>query len=84
MPSITAALMLHYAGLDQRINAGIQAYEAALKANNKPYTLHVYPGVNHAFNNDTGGRYDKAASELAWNRTLAFFRQHLGTPPKGS
>ena len=84
VPSITAPLMLHYAELDKRINAGIAAYEAALKANNKRYTLHMYPGVNHAFNNDTGGRYDKAAADLAWSRTLEFFRQNLGAPPSAT
>ena len=62
---------------DQRVNAGIAAYEAALKANGKRYTIHMYPGVNHAFNNDTGSRYDKAAAELAWNRTVAFLNEYL-------
>ena len=67
------------------INKGIAAYEAALKANNKTYTLHIYPGTQHAFNNDTGAaRYNKAAADLAWSRTLAFFAQHLGAPPKGA
>lgn len=85
VPAIRAPLLLHYAGLDERINAGIPAYEAALKAAGKTYELHLYPGVNHAFNNDTGAaRYDKAAADLAWSRTTAFFRQHLGaTPPAG-
>jgi carboxymethylenebutenolidase len=81
--SIHAPLMLHYAGLDQRINAGIPAYEAALKAANKRYTINVYPDVNHAFNNDTAGdRYNKPAADLAWSRTLAFFRENLGAPPR--
>ncbi len=80
VPAIKAALLLHYAGLDQRINAGIPAYEAALKANNKRYTIFVYPNVNHAFNNDTGNRYDKPAADLAWSRTIAFFKENLGTP----
>jgi len=84
VPSITAPLLLHYAELDKRINAGIAAYEAALKANNKRYTLHMYPGVNHAFNNETTGRYNKAAADLAWSRTLEFFRQNLGAPPSAS
>jgi carboxymethylenebutenolidase len=75
-------LLLHYAGLDQRINAGIPAYEEALKAAGKRYTVAMYPDVNHAFNNDTGNRYDKAAADLAWSRTLAFFTEHLGAPPK--
>lgn len=81
-PNIRAALLLHYAGLDQRINAGIPTYEAALKAANKRYTIHIYPEVHHAFNNDTSGRYDKPAADLAWSRTLAFFKEHLGAPPK--
>ncbi len=78
VPAIKAALLLHYAGLDQRVDAGIAAYEAALKANHKRYTIYVYPNVNHAFNNDTGSRYDKPAAELAWSRTLAFLKQNLG------
>jgi carboxymethylenebutenolidase len=80
--SIQAPLLLHYAGLDERIDAGIPAYEAALKANNKRFTIYVYPGVNHAFNNDTGNRYDKPAADLAWSRTIAFFKDNLGAPPK--
>jgi carboxymethylenebutenolidase len=82
VPAIRAPLLLHYAGLDQRVNAGIAAYEAALKANHKRYTIYIYPDVNHAFNNDTSNRYDKAAAELAWSRTIAFFNEYLGTPPK--
>jgi carboxymethylenebutenolidase len=78
VPSIKAALLLHYAGLDSRVNAGIAAYEAALKAHNKRYQLYVYPGVNHAFNNDTGSRYDKQAAALAWDRTIAFLKANLG------
>lgn len=80
--SIQAALLLHYGGLDQRINAGIPAYEAALKAQGKRFTIDIYPNVNHAFNNDTSNRYDKAAADLAWSRTIAFFKQELGAPPK--
>jgi carboxymethylenebutenolidase len=80
--SIKAPLLLHYAGLDQRINAGIPAYEAALKAAGKRYAIYVYPDVNHAFNNDTSNRYDKPAAELAWSRTIAFFKENLGAPPK--
>jgi hypothetical protein len=84
-PAIKAPLLLHYAGNDERTNAGIAAYEAALKANNKKYTIHMYPGVQHAFNNDTGAaRYDKAAAELAFGRTLAFFAENLGAPPKAA
>ncbi|AWM87273.1 dienelactone hydrolase family protein [Microvirga sp. 17 mud 1-3] len=79
VPKIKAALLLHYAGLDERINAGIPAYEAALKHAGKTYELYVYEGANHAFNNDTNeARYDKAAADLAWNRTVAFLKKHLG------
>jgi carboxymethylenebutenolidase len=77
--SIQAPLLLHYAGLDERINADVPAFEAALKAAGKPYTLHMYQGANHAFNNDTSqARYDPAAAKLAWERTIAFFKQQLG------
>lgn len=76
---ITAPLMLHYAGLDERINAGIKDYEAALKADGKVFELFVYDGVNHAFNNDTNAaRYNKEAADLAWGRTMGFFRTYLG------
>lgn len=76
---IKAPLQLHYAELDERINAGIAAYEAALKAAGKAYELHMYPGVNHAFNNDTNAaRYDEAAAKLSWQRSLDFFKKHLG------
>jgi carboxymethylenebutenolidase len=85
VPNIKAALMLHYAENDEGVNAGIAAYEAALKANNKKYTLHMYPGTQHAFNNDTGAaRYNKAAADLAWSRTVAFFKEILGAPPRGA
>jgi carboxymethylenebutenolidase len=80
--AIRAPLLLHYAGLDQRVNAGIAPYEAALKAYNKRYTIYVYPNVNHAFNNDTSNRYDKPAADLAWSRTIAFFKANLGAPPE--
>jgi carboxymethylenebutenolidase len=79
--AIHAPLLLHYAGLDQRVNAGIAAYEAALKANNKRYTIYMYANANHAFNNDTSNRYDKPAADLAWSRTIAFFKENLGAPP---
>ncbi len=82
VPSIHAALLLQYAGLDSRINAGIAAYEAALKAAGKRFEIHVYPNVNHAFNNDTSNRYDKPAAELAWSRSIAFFKDNLGAPVK--
>ncbi|PIP00742.1 dienelactone hydrolase family protein [Pleomorphomonas carboxyditropha] len=78
VPAIEASLLLHYAGLDDRINAGIPVFEAALKEAGKPYELYVYPGVNHAFNNDTSAaRYDKAAADLAWTRTVGFLKSHL-------
>jgi carboxymethylenebutenolidase len=75
---IKAPLLLHYAGLDQRVNKGWPDYEQALKANNKEYTAYVYPEVNHGFHNDTTARYDEAAAELAWQRTIDFFNQKLG------
>jgi carboxymethylenebutenolidase len=76
---IEAPLLLHYAGLDERINAGIEAYKKALDANKKEYTVYVYDGVNHAFNNDTSAaRYDKTAADLAWGRTIAFLKEKLG------
>jgi carboxymethylenebutenolidase len=78
VPQIEAPLLLHYAGLDTRINEGWPAYEEALKANGKAYEAHVYEAVNHGFHNDTTPRYDEAAAELAWQRTVDFFRQHLG------
>ena len=75
---IAAPLLLHYAGLDERINAGIKNYEAALKANGKAYELHMYEGANHAFNNDANAtRYNKEASDLAWGRTVAFLKKIL-------
>lgn len=78
VPKIKAAVQLHYASLDERINAGIAAYETALKANNIEYEQYVYEGVNHAFHNDTStARYNEAAAKLAWERTLAFFKKHL-------
>ena len=83
VPGIKAALMLHYAENDEGVNAGIANYEAALKANNKSYVIHAYPGTQHAFNNDTGGaRYNKQAADLAWDRTVAFFKEKLGAPPR--
>lgn len=78
VPKIKAALQLHYASLDERINAGIPAYEEALKANKISYELYMYEGVNHAFHNDTAGtRYNEAAAKLAWQRTIDFFKKHL-------
>ena len=77
VPRINAPLLIHYAGLDERINAGWPAYEAALGANDKTYTMHMYEGVNHGFHNDTTPRYDEAAATLAWQRTVDFFNRTL-------
>ena len=75
---IKASLLLHYGGLDERINAGIPAYEEALKANKTDYKLYVYEGVNHAFNNDTSStRYNETAAKLAWQRTVDLFKKKL-------
>jgi carboxymethylenebutenolidase len=85
VPAIEAALLLHYAGLDKRIDAGIPAYEAALKASHKKYTIYMYENMNHAFNDDTSqARYNKAAADLAWGRTLAFLKENVGTPPNAA
>ena len=77
VPQIKAPLLLHYAGLDTHMNDGWPAYEAALKANGKQYTAYIYPNVNHGFHNDTTPRYDKAAADLAWTRTIDFFNEKL-------
>jgi carboxymethylenebutenolidase len=78
VPAIKAAIQLHYAGLDERINAGIAAYEEALKKNNIQYELYMYDGVNHAFHNDTApARYNEAAAKLAWQRTIEFFKKYV-------
>ena len=77
VPKIKAPLMLHYAGLDQRIDAGWPAYEEALKANHVNYQEYMYDGVNHGFHNDTTPRYDEKAAKLAWKRTVDFFNDHL-------
>jgi len=74
---ISAPLLLHYAGLDKRINKGWPDYETALKAHGKEYTAHLYAGVNHGFHNDTTARYDEAAAALAWQRTIDFFNAKL-------
>ena len=77
---IKASLMLHYGGLDERINAGIPAYEEALKENNKDYKIYIYDGVNHAFNNNTSPtRYNEVAAKLAWSRTMGLFKNKLAT-----
>jgi carboxymethylenebutenolidase len=78
VPKIEAPLLIHYAGLDTRINEGWPAFEKALNASNKKYEAHIYPNVNHGFHNDTTPRYDKQAAEFAWGRTIAFFKEHLG------
>ncbi len=78
VPKIKGALLLHYAALDERVNAGWPAYEAALKAASVEYEAFIYPGVNHGFHNDTTPRYDQAAAELSWERTVAFFKKKLG------
>ena len=74
---IQAPLMIQYAELDERVNAGWPAYEQALRANGKAYVMYMYPGTNHGFHNDTTPRYDEAAAKLAQERTIAFFNQHL-------
>jgi carboxymethylenebutenolidase len=77
VPKISAPLLLHYAGNDEGVNAGIANYEAALKANNKVYALHMYEGKQHGFHNDTTPRYDEASAKLAWTRTLEWFNKYL-------
>ena len=77
VPKIKAPILLHYAELDKNINEGWPAYEAALKENNKVYEAYIYPGVNHGFHNDSTPRYDQAAADLAWQRTLAWFDKYL-------
>ena len=74
---IRIPLLIHYAEKDERINAGIPAFQQALDANKVRYQLFTYPGTQHGFNNDTTPRHDKAAAELAWKRTLEFFEQHI-------
>lgn len=84
VPNIKAPLLLNYAENDDGVNSTVPAYEAALKANNKKYTMYTYPGTQHAFFNDTGAaRYNKAAADLAWTRMLAFFKETLGVPQSG-
>jgi carboxymethylenebutenolidase len=76
---IKAPLLIHYAGADDRVNAGWPAYEAALKANGVKYGAFIYPGVQHGFNNDTTPRYDAEAAKLAWGRTVEFLKAHLAS-----
>jgi carboxymethylenebutenolidase len=77
VPNIKAPLLIHYAEMEERINAGWPAYETALKAAKVQYTMHMYPGAQHGFNNDTTPRYDPAAAKLAWQRTTDFFNKQL-------
>ncbi len=77
VPRIRAPLLIHFAEDDPRLNAMWPDYEAALKANNAKYEAHIYPGTRHGFHNDSTPRYNKAAADLAWQRTIAFFKQHL-------
>jgi carboxymethylenebutenolidase len=77
VPKINTPIQLHYAELDTRVNEGWPAYEKALQENNKEYKMYMYPNANHGFHNDTTPRYDKAAAELAWERTIAFFKEKL-------
>jgi carboxymethylenebutenolidase len=80
VPKIRASLLLHYAGLDERINSGIPAFEAALKKASVDYKIYIYEGAQHAFNNDTApGRYNKDAAQLAWQRTISFLKEKLKT-----
>ncbi len=78
VPKINAPLLLHFGELDTRVNEGWPAYEEALKVNGKAYRAYIYPKANHGFHNDTTPRYDKEAAELAWERTISFFRETLG------
>jgi carboxymethylenebutenolidase len=80
VPKIRAAMMMHYAGEDERINSGIPAFEEALKKASVDYQIFIYDGAQHAFNNDTNpSRYNKEAAELAWKRTISFFKEKLAT-----
>jgi carboxymethylenebutenolidase len=78
VPGINAPILLHFAELDTRVNEGWPPYEAALKKHDKEYIAHVYPNTNHGFHNDSTPRYDKPAAELAWKRTIDFFKEKLG------
>lgn len=77
VPKIFAPLQLHYAGNDRGVNAGIEAYEKALKENKKTYEIYMYEGKQHGFHNDTTPRYDAESAKLAWDRTLAWFKKYL-------
>jgi carboxymethylenebutenolidase len=78
VPKIKAKVMAHYAGDDERINSGIPAFEEALKKAGIEYQIFIYEGTQHAFNNDTSTRYNKEAADLAWGRTVGFFKEKLG------
>ena len=77
VPAIKAPLLIQYAENDERINAMWPAYEAALKAASVPYEMHIYPGTQHGFHNNSTPRYHEAAAKLAWERTIAFFKKNL-------
>jgi carboxymethylenebutenolidase len=77
VPAIKAPLLIHYAANDERINAMWPAFEASLKANGIRYEMHMYPGTQHGFHNNSTPRYNEAAAALAWERTIAFFKKHL-------
>jgi carboxymethylenebutenolidase len=77
VPKIKTPLLIQYASTDERINAMWPEFEAALKANNVPHQMHMYEGTNHGFHNNSTPRYNEAAADLAWERTIAFFKQHL-------
>jgi carboxymethylenebutenolidase len=77
VPGIKAAMLIHYAGVDERVNKGWPAYEVALKAAGRRYEAHTYAGVQHGFNNDTTPRFDAAAAQLAWQRTVDFLKAQL-------
>ena len=78
LPKVRTPLLIHYAEVDERINALWPAYEEALKASGTPHEVYFYPGTQHGFHNNSTPRYNEAAAKLAWERTVEFFRQHLG------
>jgi carboxymethylenebutenolidase len=85
VPNIKAPLLEHYAENDQGVNGTAPGFKEALEKNNKKFTAYTYPGTQHAFNNDTNAaRYNKEQADIAWGRTLAFFKENLGAPPKAS
>ena len=85
VPNIKAPLLLHYAENDQGVNSTVPAFKEALEKNNKKFTMHTYPGTQHAFNTDTSAaRYNKEQADIAWGRTIAFLKENLGAPPKAS